>query len=65
VSPPPPTRPTTRAFVVQVRAPPAGAARGWAGRVEPVVAGQATPFHSLEELLACICRVLTDVPTPS
>ena len=58
---PHPTLPTTRACVVQWRAQPSGAARGWAGRVEHVVSGQATHFHSLEELLAFMIRVLNDV----
>ena len=33
----------------------------WEGRVEHVVSGQAAHFHSLEELLAFIARVLTAV----
>jgi hypothetical protein len=37
----------------------------FAGRVEHVVSGQATHFHSLEELLAFIARVLADVRTQS
>jgi hypothetical protein len=53
--------PTNRAFVVLFRAQPAGAPMGWDGRVEHVVSGQMTHFHSLEELLAFICRVLADV----
>jgi hypothetical protein len=53
--------PTNRAFVVQFRAPPAEAKMGWQGRVEHVVSGQMTHFHSLEELLAFICCVLADV----
>jgi hypothetical protein len=50
--------PTNRIFVVPFRAQPAGAPRDWAGRVEHVVSGQTTHFHSLEELLAFMCRVL-------
>jgi hypothetical protein len=57
----PPPLPTNRAFVVQFRAQPAGAQMGWEGRVEHVVSGQMTHFHSLEELLAFMRRVLADV----
>jgi hypothetical protein len=60
-----PTLPTNRAFVVQLRAQPPGAPLAWDGRVEHVVSGQVTHFHSLEDLAAFIRRVLTDVPTPS
>jgi hypothetical protein len=56
--------PTNRAFVVQLRAQPPGAPLAWDGRVEHVVSGQATHFHSLQELLTCIRRVLPDVQTP-
>ena len=48
----PPPLPTNRAFVVQLRAQPPGAPMAWDGRVEHVVSGQMTHFHSLEELLA-------------
>ena len=56
--------PTNRAFVVQLRAQPPGAPFAWEGRVEHVVSGQATHFHSLEELLAFISRVLDDTQAP-
>jgi hypothetical protein len=56
--------PTNRAFVVQLRAQPSETPLVWDGRVEHVVSGQATHFHSLEELVAFISRVLADVPTP-
>jgi hypothetical protein len=56
--------PTTRAFVVQLRAQPPGTPFAWDGRVEHVVSGQAAHFHALEELVAFIIRVLADVPTP-
>jgi hypothetical protein len=56
--------PTNRAFVVQLRAQPPGAPLVWDGRVEHVVSGQMAHFHSLEELLAFICRVLAGVPAP-
>jgi hypothetical protein len=64
VSHPQQTLPTNRAFVVQFRAQPSGATRSWEGRVEHVVSGQMTHFHSLEELLTFIRRVLPDVQTP-
>jgi hypothetical protein len=60
----PPSLPTNRAFVVQLRAQPPGAPLSWDGRVEHVVSGQMTHFHSPEELLAFICRVLAGVSTP-
>ena len=56
--------PTNRAFVVQLRAQPPGAPLAWEGRVEHVVSGQATHYHSLEELLAFISRVLADTQAP-
>jgi hypothetical protein len=56
--------PTNRAFVVQLRAQPPGAPFVWDGRVEHVVSGQATHFHSLDELVAFISRVLATVPAP-
>ena len=56
---------TRRAFVVQFRTETDIEAGHCAGRVEHVVSGQATHFHSLEELLAFITRVLKDVGTPS
>jgi hypothetical protein len=56
--------PTDRAFVVWLRAQPLGAPLAWDGRVEHVVTAQVTHFHSLEELLAFISRVLAGVPAP-
>ena len=56
--------PTDRAFVVWLRAQPPGAPVAWDGRVEHVVSGQVTHFHSLEELVAFINRVLAGVPAP-
>jgi hypothetical protein len=50
-----------RAFIVQFRAETDLAQARCAGRVEHVVSGQATHFHSLEELLAFLTRVLTTV----
>ena len=57
----PPPLPTNRAFVVQLRAQPPSAPLRWDGRVEHVVSGQMTHFHSLDELLAFIRRVLAGV----
>ena len=50
-----------RAFVVQFRVETDVERGRFVGRVEHVVSGQATRFHSLEELLAFIQRVLTAV----
>ena len=58
-----PSLPTNRAFVVQFRVQSSGASPS-EGRVEHVVTGQVTRFHSLEALLAFMLRVLADVPTP-
>ena len=52
-----------RAFVVQFRAETAVEQGRFAGRVEHVVSGQAAQFASLEELLAFMGRVLTQVRT--
>jgi hypothetical protein len=60
-----PTLPTNRAFVVQFRAQPTGAPPSWEGRVEHVVSGQVARFHSLEELLTFMSRVLTEVQEQS
>ena len=49
------------AFVVQFRAETDVEQGRFVGRVEHVVSGQATHFQSLEELLAFIGRVLTQV----
>jgi hypothetical protein len=64
MSQPPLPLPTNRAFVVQLRDQPPGALLAWDGRAEHVVSGQATHFHSLEELVAFISRVLASVPAP-
>jgi hypothetical protein len=61
---PPLPLPTNRAFVVLLRAQPPGAPFAWDGRVEHVVSGQMRHFHTLDELLAFICRVLADVLAP-
>ncbi len=49
------------AFVVQFRTETELAQERWVGRVEHVVSGQATRFHTLEELRAFLARVLTTV----
>jgi hypothetical protein len=59
-----PSLPTNRAFLVQFRIQSTGASPH-AGRVEHVVSGQVTRFHSLEELLAFMIRVLADVQDAS
>jgi hypothetical protein len=59
-----PALPANRAFVVQFRAPPTGGSPTYDGRVEHLVSGQETRFHSLEELLAFMIRMLTDVHRP-
>jgi hypothetical protein len=61
MAPSPPSLPTNRVFVVQVRLEPAGAPSPYDGRVEHLVSGQVARFHSLEELLAFMIRVLADV----
>jgi hypothetical protein len=53
-----------RAFVVQFRAEAAVEQWHFVGRVEHVVSGQATHFHSLEELLAFMAHILTSVRAP-
>ncbi|MGH7963730.1 MAG: hypothetical protein ACRERD_18210 [Candidatus Binatia bacterium] len=53
--------PAQRAFVVQFRAE-AEVERGpFVGRVEHVVSGESTRFHSLEELVAFLARVVSEV----
>jgi len=49
------------AFVVQFRTETELEQGHWEGRVEHVVSGQATHFHSLEELSAFFTRVLQSV----
>lgn len=56
-----PTLPANRAFVVQFRTAEGDGSEASAGRVEHLVSGQATRFASVEELLAFIARVLSDV----
>jgi hypothetical protein len=61
---PQPSLPTNRAFVVQFRAQPMEAPLSWEGRVEHLVSGQVARFHSPEELLAFLHRMLTAVQEP-
>jgi hypothetical protein len=56
-----PSLPSNRVFVVQFRLQPTGALAGYEGRVEHLVSGHVARFHSLEELLAFMIRVLVDV----
>jgi hypothetical protein len=60
-----PSLPPDRAFVVQFRAPPTGASTPYEGRVEHLASYQVARFQSLEELLAFMIRVLTDVQDQS
>jgi hypothetical protein len=56
-----PSLPTNRAFVVQFRLQATEVSPAYAGRVEHVVSGEGTRFHSLDELLAFMIRVLRQV----
>ena len=60
MTPSKPTLPRNQAFVVQFRPRPPGAP-SWEGRVEHLVSYQAARFHSLDELLAFMLRVLREV----
>ena len=60
MAPSKPTLPSTHAFVVQFRTRPCGAP-SWGGRVEHLASYQVGRFHSLDELLAFMRRVLTEV----
>ena len=51
--------------MVQFRAQPPEAPSPYEGLVEHLVSGQATCFHSLEELLAFMVGVLADVQAQS
>ena len=61
MAPSQPSLPTNRVFGVQFRIQPAGAPSQYDGRVEHLVSGQVARFHSLEELLAFMTRVLAEV----
>jgi hypothetical protein len=60
-----PALPTNRAFVVQFRTQPTGPPSSYAGRVEHLVSGQVARFQSLEELLAFMIYMLTEVQAQS
>jgi hypothetical protein len=57
-----PALPTNRAFVVQFRPPAPDGSPTYDGRVEHLVSGQEAYFRTLEELLAFMTSVLTEVP---
>ena len=61
MTPSQPSLPTNRVFVVQFRVQPPEAPSRYDGRVEHLVSGQVARFHSLEELLAFMIRMLADV----
>jgi hypothetical protein len=61
MAPSPPSLPSHRACVGQLRRPPTRAPAGYEERVEHLVSGQVALFHALEELLAFMIRVLADV----
>jgi hypothetical protein len=65
MSPSQPSLPTNRVFVVQFRTQPTGAPSPYDGRVEHLVSSQVARFHSLEELLAFMIRMLADVQQES
>jgi hypothetical protein len=58
-----PSLSTSKAFVVQFRSNTNVQQGRFEGRVEHVASGEAIHFHSQEELLAFILRLLTDVPS--
>jgi hypothetical protein len=60
-----PSLPTDRAFVVQFRVKATGASSPYDGRVEHLVSGQVARFHSLEELMGFMIRILTEVEEQS
>ena len=64
MTPSKPTLPRNQAFVVQFRTRSRGAP-SWGGRVEHLASYQVARFHSLDELLAFMCRVLTEVEAQS
>jgi hypothetical protein len=59
-----PLLPANRAFVVQLRAQPADTPLRWEGRAEHIVSGDAIHFHSPEELLAFITRIVATTQGP-
>ena len=61
MTPPQPSLPTNRAFVVQFRAQSTDPLWSWEGRVEHLSSGQALRFHSPEELLTFLACKLEEV----
>ena len=57
--------PVQRAFVVQLHATADVAQARLVGRVEHVVSGQALHFHTVDELLAFMARVLATLDSAS
>jgi hypothetical protein len=57
----PPSLPSNRAFVLQFRAQLANVPLSWEGRVEHLTSGQVLRFHTPEELLTFLARVLIEV----
>jgi hypothetical protein len=60
MTPSKPTLPSNHAFVVQFRTRACGAP-AWGGRVEHLASYQVARFDSLDELLAFMRRVLTEM----
>jgi hypothetical protein len=56
-----PALPTDRAFVVQFRPPRPDGSPTYDGCVEHLLSGRQACFHSLEELLAFMIVILTEV----
>jgi hypothetical protein len=56
-----PSLPTNRAFVVQFRTRTTATWPSYEGRVEHLESGQVARSHSLEELLAFMIRMLSEV----
>ena len=52
-----------QAFLVQFREATDLAPEHWEGRVEHVVSGEATSFHSLDELRLFVVRLLATIRT--
>ena len=55
--------PGQRGFAVQLHAAADVAQGRWMGRVEHVVSGRATHFHTLDEFVAFIAQVLASLDT--
>jgi hypothetical protein len=59
-----PSLPANRAFVVQIHRDARVKNGEFKGRVEHIISYRATPFESLEELVAFIVRVVTAQQKP-